>query len=261
MNIKLIFSATILLLTLLICCELQADAVSGFEKIQDELNPNSERYSVGNGLGDLTLNYQQEIYPYISVGFFNSTGELCGYANRHWVTSQSKLLGMLSTPDTAGSYGLLYDESPSYYVLIIDWARDGIGDWDGTQLTPRPDDVVLYNIMVTNFTAAYGTSRELGTWAVLSPEPVLGDTDWDRDVDSIDYLNFINAFGLTSPSSADFNHDGIVDLSDFVILRTNFGTSVLSPGPEQIMVPEPATILLLGFLGIGMIRRRRKNAY
>ena len=60
-----------------------------------------------------------------------------------------------------------------------------------------------------------------------------GDANRDRKVDLSDFVILRNNFGSTGSlfSQADFNYDGNVDLQDFVILRNNFGT--ILPGPDD----------------------------
>ncbi len=62
---------------------------------------------------------------------------------------------------------------------------------------------------------------------------VVGDVDTDGDVDNEDLTIMSNAYGSTpgSPNwnpDADLNHDGLVDMSDIVIVAWNFGCSAAS---------------------------------
>jgi cyclophilin family peptidyl-prolyl cis-trans isomerase len=101
---------------------------------------------------------------------------------------------------------------------------------------------------------------------------VPGDTDGDLDVDADDLDNFKSAFGLSGDAltdyiaglapedqfDADFNDDGVIDLSDFAILRGAFvagGSAPLAGFPA----PEPTTMTVLGFGALAVLRRRRKQ--
>jgi subtilisin family serine protease len=109
--------------------------------------------------------------------------------------------------------------------------------------------------------------QDSSTWASYEftgySAATMGDTDGDHDVDIIDYSNLIAQFGgPPGADSADFNGNGRVDLEDFVILRENFGTGVLSAPDAELgaTTPEPATFSLLAFGGMAMIRRRRTRS-
>jgi len=53
---------------------------------------------------------------------------------------------------------------------------------------------------------------------------IAGDCNNDNTVDIVDFSIFRSQFG-TSASQSDFNGDGIVNIFDFSLLRTNFGRS------------------------------------
>ncbi len=89
-----------------------------------------------------------------------------------------------------------------------------------------------------------------------------GDTDDDRDIDTDDYDAFLAAFGGTGDRWTDFNEDGLSDLADFVLMRTNFDLD-FSPSPAlddpDANAPEPTTLILLaGGLPI-LLKRKRKS--
>ncbi len=123
---------------------------------------------------------------------------------------------------------------------------------------------VKYNAVYGNYAlyanlAAYRT--EINAIRMI---PLLGDADWDGDVDDIDIDIFQVTFGQTGPDlQADFNNDGIVNLEDFAIIRGNFGMVSGNgvPGAENLpvlSVPEPATIVLLAG-AIPLLWRSRKS--
>lgn len=97
---------------------------------------------------------------------------------------------------------------------------------------------------------------------------VPGDTDGDRDVDDIDYTNLIAQFGAAPPqesASADFTDDNVVDLNDFVIMRSNFGfgadSAASPPHNNAHATPEPASLILLGAATGVVLKRKRKVRY
>ena len=89
----------------------------------------------------------------------------------------------------------------------------------------------------------------------------MGDTNLDDVVDGRDYANLIAQFGgPPGAESADFNGDGIVDLTDFAIQRANFVIGVSSaPASESgATAPEPATLIILAAGGLPLLRRRSR---
>ncbi|MFW6153765.1 MAG: PEP-CTERM sorting domain-containing protein [Planctomycetota bacterium] len=82
------------------------------------------------------------------------------------------------------------------------------------------------------------------------PSVVMGDADYDLDVDLDDFMIVKQHFGTTTGATwemGDFNLSGSVDLDDFTILKNNFGAAA---------VPEPSVAILLA-LGTAVLRRRR----
>ena len=111
-------------------------------------------------------------------------------------------------------------------------------------------------------------AQDSGTWesyeftgysaAIVLDPATMGDTDGDDDIDIDDYQNLLAQLGgPAGEDSADFNNDGIVDLSDFVIIRENFGYGTPAPGGdlEAATIPEPATLSLLALLALSMSKR------
>jgi len=52
-----------------------------------------------------------------------------------------------------------------------------------------------------------------------------GDINGDNKVDLADFSLLRTGFGTSSTGPADLNGDGLVNLADFSILRSNFGQS------------------------------------
>ena len=88
-----------------------------------------------------------------------------------------------------------------------------------------------------------------------------GDANGDGTVDLSDFVILRNNFGgeTAAFSLGDFNSDGEIDLGDFVILRNNFGNSAGLPDLDRwrSTVPEPAA-LGTGLLLSGLLLRRRR---
>ena len=95
---------------------------------------------------------------------------------------------------------------------------------------------------------------------------VEGDANGDQVVD-IDDLNIFKAqFGGEWNSvvneDPDFDDDGLVTLADFAIIRANWGGSSGAPTvPSDLSAtPEPATMTVLVFGGLLVLRRRRRKS-
>jgi len=105
-------------------------------------------------------------------------------------------------------------------------------------------------------TSALYTTGLIGTIAMIP-----GDTDDDRDVDTDDLSTFAAVFGLDGDRWTDFNEDGRVDLTDFALMRANFGADP-SPSPASgdpgTPIPEPATLLLIA-AGLPVIMKRSRS--
>jgi len=86
--------------------------------------------------------------------------------------------------------------------------------------------------------------------------PLLGDFDANGTVAFSDFLvvsaNFNTAVG--SYVLGDTNGDGLVDFSDFLVVSTNFNKS---SGAATSAVPEPSGIAIAVVMGIGLLGLRR----
>ena len=136
------------------------------------------------------------------------------------------------------------------------WDESSWGWVDITGATPGVD-----------YTLEYETEGDLDGYTVLTvttpTAASMGDTNGDDIVDGFDLAIFNAQLGLRGPGmSCDFDGDDDVDLEDFAILRSYFGSGVVSAPDAEFAAatPEPATIILLaGGLPMLLKRRRRRG--
>ena len=138
----------------------------------------------------------------------------------------TNLLGtdLASDPDAAGS------------IFANDPVLRPLGFYGGPTRTMPPmlDASPAFNAGVNTFAADLNTDQRAGFVPRIvygqvdigAAEAVLaGDANFDGRVDLSDFVILRNNFGSNASvfANADFNGDGTVDLADFVILRNNFG--------------------------------------
>jgi hypothetical protein len=105
----------------------------------------------------------------------------------------------------------------AYWVLMAQ-----IAGWNpGSTATPPPTSTIT-----PTPTRVYTPTP---TVAAASPTPTLrpGDANGDGRVDGLDYVIWLNHYGITNatgPSQGDFNGDGRTDGLDYVIWLNNYGT-------------------------------------
>lgn len=98
----------------------------------------------------------------------------------------------------------------------------------------------------------------LTTISILSIQD--GDYDFDGDVDVEDFQIINTTFGSTTEAAADGNGTGVVDLIDLDLLGTNFGAGVataLALALAASSIPEPSTLGLASLMLFAQFARRR----
>jgi hypothetical protein len=100
-----------------------------------------------------------------------------------------------------------------------------------------------------------------------------GDTNLDGAVDVADLGALATNYGATAGaiwSQGDANGDGAVDVADLGALATNYGqsigagsasaiTAVATATASSAVVPEPASIGVMGMIAVGILSRRRRR--
>lgn len=99
----------------------------------------------------------------------------------------------------------------------------------------------------------------------------LGDLNFDGTVSAADWIMFItnaqadmSSMSLAQASQAgDLDGDMDNDLDDYILFRAAFELDNPEPGAfeamvESTVVPEPTSLLMMGFAGLMMSCRRRR---
>ena len=108
----------------------------------------------------------------------------------------------------------------------------------------------------------YITSKQNGTvYLVENSLPLLGDADFDGEVQFCDFLTLSRNF--IQPGDwwqGDFDGSGDVGFADFLALSENFGASNLDGGTLSA-VPEPSGVLIMlcGLLLVRRVHRQREG--
>ena len=102
---------------------------------------------------------------------------------------------------------------------------------------------------------------QIATITGLNPSTA-GDANLDGLVNTSDFEILRQNFGQSAGwTKGDFNIDGLIDFADFQILERNFTGGTLPPNAAEILravsVPEPTTSAIL-FIGCALLTRRRR---
>ena len=131
---------------------------------------------------------------------------------------------------------------------ILDWDTLGAATFDTVELPELTGR------------KAWDTSNLYETGVISVIGMMVGDTDLDWDVDTDDFHALATVFGESGDWRTDFNEDGRVDLTDFTMLRGNFGAGAAppgAPGDASETTPEPATIFIISAGAVLFLRKRR----
>ena len=118
------------------------------------------------------------------------------------------------------------------------------------------------------YTVSEGTYQPIYHFAMA--DPILGDANADGWVDGGDYSIWADNYQATGvpPYSGggwefgNFNDDTVVDGADYTLWADNYGSTGLAAGGYGTggIIPEPATLSLLGLGALALIRRRQSFA-
>jgi hypothetical protein len=112
-----------------------------------------------------------------------------------------------------------------------------------------------------NFTISYATSGAVDPGHFVSLVPLLrGDYNGDGSVDASDFIVWRKSVGSTTNLAADGNGNGVIDNGDFDVWRAHFGQTAGTESDlnTRAAVPEPTSIaLMIGLGGSALAMRRR----
>ena len=91
-----------------------------------------------------------------------------------------------------------------------------------------------------------------GIYRIVTDALVAGDFNADGVVNESDYLVWRDSFGDTGSSPADANGDLVVNAADYTVWRDNLGVTAQSAASSSNAVPEPGALALLVFAAFAM---------
>jgi len=153
---------------------------------------------------------------------FGDTDYLLANPGESYIAYADALTGQLGIEAmVAGRYDLLWFDVVTGTTVL-----------ENNMLLPADDQT---------FTTPGGIGSEVALWVTAAIQP--GDFDEDGDVDGADFLKWQRgeSFSPLSPAGLD-------------AWKTNFGTAVNSLATSSTTVPEPSTLLFLGFaVGLALL--------
>jgi glucosylceramidase len=98
------------------------------------------------------------------------------------------------------------------------------------------------------------------SFGIVGPGHLAGDYNFDDVVDVRDYDVWRTSFGSSSDLSADGNKNGVVDAADYTVWKDNFGVTAAGNGAESaVNAPEPSGLVLIIGTALGAILFRTRS--
>jgi O-glycosyl hydrolase len=201
----------------------------------------------------------------VAAGFDGSASIASIGGNSEWDTLNSINLAAFTHEEDETLTLVALNTLGTDQTFTLDLGTDAFTDFD-VYLT---DETRSFEQITSLVTIGGILTIELPRYSVMTLHAmsrsiaIPGDANGDGRVNLSDFLILRRNFGSTSPegfADGDFNGDGRVNLSDFLILRSNFGAGP-DAGPltsfYDAFVPEPATAGVVLMSGLALLRRRR----
>jgi GH35 family endo-1,4-beta-xylanase len=152
---------------------------------------------------------------------------------------------------------------------VDDQVRSGwaSGSWTGAGITSSSAATVAADSSNPHKTAVgFAQAGVLGLTTLggqtLTPDDIIlryalvGDANLDGTVNALDFNVIATNFGAAGTwQNGDFNHNDVIDTSDFEAMALNFNSVLQTPALGSV-VPEPVSVFSLAALLIGRRRRR-----
>lgn len=140
--------------------------------------------------------------------------------------------------------------------IDVHWAEDTLGAIGTVDVQEAGMDPTLLVGSRKRLTALdHAGLVDIG-WELPSP----GDADHDGDVDVWDYVTLKRHFNSSGGwEDGDMDFDGDVDYYDYAALRDHFGESSAVPGPPGApagALPEPGMLAITSLTALALLRRR-----
>jgi hypothetical protein len=141
-----------------------------------------------------------------------------------------------------------YSAPVTEYLNILMGQTDATRELRGDQTPTAIDELLIYQGLITDFSNGFG--------AAAPPSYISGDANKDGYVNDDDLALLLTSWKQTGQAwgNGDFNDDGLVNDDDLALLLTNWKQGV---PPVASIVPEPASLSLIGLGALALIRRRR----
>ncbi|MCA9260276.1 MAG: hypothetical protein KDA61_13790 [Planctomycetales bacterium] len=214
---------------------------------------NRGRLEPGFGVGAFDLNggYNQDFASAEYAVEIGGTTSGSRYDSMR-VAGNAALGGTLEARLVDAGDGFFVPEPGDRFNVLV--ATGGtIGQFDELDLTTHLGGELL------NWSVAYpGTRVVLGLQSISG---LLGDYNYDGQVNGEDFITWQMSFGSSDDLSADGNQDGVVNQLDLDVWSQNLGSkaAIAAMQVAAAAVPEPTTLLILGTLIVPLGLQRRRS--
>lgn len=132
----------------------------------------------------------------------------------------------------------------AYEALMNQWSTDVTLPVDSNGRINFAGFYGDYDVTINGHTYSLSLKKGTTTYSLITAP---GDYNGDGTVDAADYIMWRSTTGSTIDLRADGNGDRVIDDNDFAIWRSTVGTNYSSGLGATSAIPEPTTIMLVGF--------------